>query len=75
MKSSKHSITTARAAEQLGMTRRNVIHLCQAGKIAGAVKFQRDWVVPDPPRLLGKRYRKGAKKGGLNAPALAAHES
>jgi helix-turn-helix protein len=47
-------ITTTQAAELLGMTPRNVQILCASGKIRGAVKFGRDWAIPNPPIIEDK---------------------
>lgn len=45
-------ISTTAASLLLGMTQRNVRMLCVAGKIPGAVKFGRNWSIPNPPRIL-----------------------
>jgi hypothetical protein len=44
-------ITTSRAAKLLGMTARNVQYLCEAGKVEGAFKVGRAWLIPSPVRV------------------------
>jgi len=39
-------ITTAQAAKILGITRTRVLQLCRAGRIEGAEKVGRDWLIP-----------------------------
>lgn len=38
--------TIKEIAEQWGITPRRVQVLCNKGKVSGAVKFDRDWAVP-----------------------------
>ena len=39
-------ITTAAAAEKLGVTQRYIQDLCQAGRIPQASRIGRDWLLP-----------------------------
>ena len=43
--------TINQAAEQLGMRPRSVRLLCKQGKIKGAQKLGRDWVLPKPGQV------------------------
>jgi hypothetical protein len=47
-------ITTQQAARILEMTTRNVQILCKTGKIQGAFRHGRDWVIPNPPKIIPK---------------------
>jgi hypothetical protein len=48
-------LPTEQAAQILGMTPRNVRILCAKGAILGAFKLGRNWAVPNPPVVLGKK--------------------
>jgi len=39
-------ISTAQAAEQWGISERRVQKLCSEGRIEGAMRFSRVWVIP-----------------------------
>ena len=40
-------LTTSEVAEKWGITARRVVVLCQEGRIDGAVKKSRMWLIPD----------------------------
>lgn len=44
-------LTTIEAGQRLGITPARIRQLCQAGRIVGAQKVGRDWVIPDPPQV------------------------
>ena len=45
-------LTTADASAILGVTPQQVRTLCQRGRIRGAIRHGRDWLIPDPPERL-----------------------
>jgi hypothetical protein len=45
------NITTAQAAEELGVTRGRVIQLCNQGRVEGAERIGRDWIIPTPVKV------------------------
>ena len=51
-------IGTKLAAERLGLTAASVRRECAAGRIEGAIKIGRDWLMPDPPRRTGRVSRR-----------------
>lgn len=57
-------ITATDAAALLGVTPRRVQALCQQGRIRGARKLGRDWLLPDRPRI----------SEGTRGPALRSQE-
>ena len=44
-------LSVAEAAKRLGYSKSHTRHLCASGRIRGAVRIGRDWVVPDPPEV------------------------
>jgi excisionase family DNA binding protein len=48
-------ITTAAAAEKMGVTQRYIQDLCQAGRIPQASRVGRDWLLPATFRILEVR--------------------
>lgn len=46
------TISVKQAATRLGLGVRRVRVLCEQGRIDGARKVGRDWVIPDPPVIL-----------------------
>lgn len=40
-------LTTTQAAAQLGLCQSRIRQLCLAGKLPGAYKMGRDWVIPE----------------------------
>ncbi len=51
-------ITTAEAAQVLGLDVKRIARLCKSGAIEGARKFGRDWMIPTPIK------RKPVKRAG-----------
>lgn len=49
------TLTAEQAAEILGVTPRRVRTLCRAGRIVGARKIGRDWIIPNPPSVVPAR--------------------
>jgi excisionase family DNA binding protein len=45
-------ISVAAAALALGLSRRHLRRLCAQGRIAGAKKLGRDWLIPNPPVVI-----------------------
>jgi hypothetical protein len=58
-------ITSAAAAALLGVTPRRVQALCAQGRIRGAKKIGRDWMLPDQPRISA-----GTRGPALRHPAV-----
>ena len=55
-------ITPLQASEKWGITERQVQSLCSQGKISGAIRLSKLWLIPkDAPRPLDGRT-KGAKE-------------
>ncbi|MEI3062423.1 MAG: hypothetical protein V8S72_05560 [Oscillospiraceae bacterium] len=59
-------ISAKEAAERWGIQVRGVLELCKAGRIQGAFKFERSWMIPasakkpeDPRRTARKRFTHG----------------
>lgn len=44
-------ITSTQAAQQLGVSRRRVLQLLAEGRIKGAAKAGRDWLIPSPVQI------------------------
>ena len=59
-------VSTAEAAEDLGVSRDTVKRLCRAGEIQGALKVGRSWIIPTPViRLYPERVeRRGRRRKG-----------
>lgn len=59
-------MSVAEAAAELGVTERRIRALCGQGRIEGARRPGRDWVIPRPVRIRpGRRGPKGlAERGG-----------
>ena len=56
-------LTIKQVAEMWNLTTRRVQILCAEGKIEGAVKFGRDWAIPDDAiKPEDKRIKSGAYK-------------
>jgi hypothetical protein len=56
-------ITVEAAADQLGVTARRLRLLCLKGRVQGARKIGRDWLIPSPPMVMpGSRVRPGKIK-------------
>jgi len=56
-------LTIKQVAEMWGVSTRRVQILCAEGKIEGAIKFGRDWAIPnDAIKPEDKRIRTGAYK-------------
>lgn len=56
-------ITIPAAASQLGVSERRLRVLCEAGRVWGATKCGRDWLILDPVRVMpGSRIRPGKIK-------------
>jgi len=49
-------LSTQQAADKLGVNCSRVRALLAQGRIAGAQKVGRNWIIPDPPRILGPRH-------------------
>ena len=45
------TLTTAQAADALGVTRGRIVQLLNEKRIAGAMKFGRDWMIPSPVNI------------------------
>lgn len=45
------TITVKTAASRLNVSPRRVRVLCAEGRITGAQKVGRDWLIPDPPEV------------------------
>lgn len=70
----KPTLTSSEAAERLGVSRRRMQEYLYEGRIYGAVRRGRDWVVPDPPRLLAApRLSAGADKRLAALKVIGAH--
>lgn len=46
-------LTVAKAARRLNLAPRTVRAYCHAGRMRGAVRHGRDWIIPDPPVIVG----------------------
>ena len=57
-------ITTAEAAQVLGLDVRRVARICQLGHIEGAQKWGRDWMIPTPIK------RRPVKRAGRRKAAV-----
>lgn len=56
-------LTTKEVAEKWGVTVRRVQKMCRDGHIEGAIKFGRDWAVPEDAELpIDKRVVTGQYK-------------
>ncbi len=56
-------IKISEAAQQWGLSTRQVQHLCALGSVEGAVKYGRDWMIPkDAPKPLDKRTKVARKQ-------------
>ena len=45
-------VTAAEAAEELGISLSRIARLCQQGRIKGAQKFARVWLIPTPVKRI-----------------------
>lgn len=54
-------ITVQQAAKKLKVTPRRVRVLCGQGRIAGAEKIGRDWLLPDKPVVIAADRRRPGK--------------
>lgn len=55
----KKPMNSRQAADTLGLTDARVRQLCIAGKIPGAFKLGRDWMIPEASVLRLNRERNG----------------
>jgi excisionase family DNA binding protein len=56
-------MSSQQAAEKWGITDRQVQSLCQQGKIEGATKLGRAWLIPkDAPKSLDGRTKEARQK-------------
>ena len=56
-------LTTTEVAERMGLSRSQVIRLCEAGRIRGVTRHGHWWLIPDPPeRLPGPRMGRPPKE-------------
>jgi hypothetical protein len=56
-------ITVKQLAEKWDLTVRRIQQLCEHGKIQGAVRPARDWLIPnDIEKPKDKRYKNGKQK-------------
>lgn len=70
----KPTLTSAEAAERLGVSVRRMQEYLLDGRIQGAARRGRDWVIPDPPRLLAApRLSAGADKRLAALKVIGAH--
>jgi excisionase family DNA binding protein len=61
-------ISVQAAAQVLGVSERHVRRLAQVGRVQGAKKIGRDWLIPSPPVVTpGSRVRPGKIKLSLRA--------
>ena len=56
----KRLITTTEAATELWVTTARVRALLNMGRIVGARKMGRDWVIPSPIQVLTSRQRRAS---------------
>jgi hypothetical protein len=49
------------AAAQLGVSERRLRILCAAGRVQGAQKIGRDWLIPSPPVVIAASRRRPGK--------------
>lgn len=63
-------ITAAQAAQRWGVTARRVQDLCKSNAIDGAVRWGRDWMIPDDAHRPGDRRKKAAEGGSSEKPQL-----
>lgn len=71
MKKTENLMTVQQAAEKMGVSAARVTALCREGRVAGARKVGRDWILPGEPRIAaaarqrpGKVVLEPAKKKG-----------
>lgn len=57
--SEKPFATCTEAAQELGLSARRIRALCEQGRVHGAIKVGRDWLIPRPIRI--EPARKGPK--------------
>jgi len=54
-------LNSDQAAQELGVTQRRVLQFCTEGRVKGARKIGRDWIIPSPikvkPRSRGPTMR------------------
>ena len=63
-------LTSNEAAEALGLSRVWILRLCQQGRVKGARKLGRAWMIPAPPVLLGRFRHRGQVTTGEAAKIL-----
>ena len=63
-------LTSNEAAEALGVSRCWILRLCQQGRVKGARKLGRAWMIPAPPVLLGRFRHRGQVTTGEAAKIL-----
>ena len=51
-------LTAKQAAEELGLSYVRIRQLLQQGRVHGAVKPQRDWLIPRPVKILPPQSKK-----------------
>jgi excisionase family DNA binding protein len=51
-------ISVQAAAKALHVSERHVRRLAQAGRVQGAKKIGRDWLIPSPPKVLRSEKHK-----------------
>ena len=52
-------LTAKQAAEQSGLSYVRIRQLLQQGRVRGAIKPQRDWLIPHPVEILPPQNQKG----------------
>ena len=50
-------LTSTQMAQLLDMTPSRVRQLCAAGRLQGAQRIGRDWMIPLPPVFVGPRHK------------------
>ena len=58
-------VSGKQAASELGVSHRRIQRLCQDGRIKGALKVARDWIIPSPVKVVSGT--KGPKMRYLQA--------
>ena len=51
-------LTAKQAAEELGLSYARIRQLLQQGRVHGAIKPQRDWLIPRPVEILPPQSKK-----------------